>query len=91
VDCKLASSGARQNCTKTCISPRILALTDAQLTEDQRDALEAHFSVRQRMDIVFTAGQYLQTGMMMNPFGVQLDEGHQLDPDLAVHRAAVWP
>jgi alkylhydroperoxidase family enzyme len=45
-------------------------------------ALEAHFSVRQRMDIVFTAGQYMQTCMMMNTFGVQLDEGHQLDPDL---------
>jgi 4-carboxymuconolactone decarboxylase len=45
-------------------------------------ALKAHFNDRQFMDIVFTAGQYLQTCMMMNSFGVQLDEGHHLDPDL---------
>ena len=34
------------------------------------------------MDMVFTAGQYTQVSMMLNSFGVQLDEGQVLDPDL---------
>jgi hypothetical protein len=33
------------------------------------------------MDVVFTAGQYTQVCMMLNSFGVQLDEGQTLDPD----------
>jgi alkylhydroperoxidase family enzyme len=37
--------------------------------------LKAHFSERQCMDAVFTAGQYTQVSMMLNTFGVQLDEG----------------
>ena len=31
---------------------------------------------------VFTAGQYTQVSMILNTFGVQLDEGQTLDPDL---------
>ena len=45
-------------------------------------ALAAHFTQRQCMDVVFTAGQYTQVSMMLNSFGVQLDEGQELDPDL---------
>jgi alkylhydroperoxidase family enzyme len=45
-------------------------------------ALKAHFSDKQCMDVVFTAGQYTQVSMMLNSFGVQLDEGQTLDPDL---------
>ena len=37
------------------------------------------------MDVVFTAGQYTQVSMMLNSFGVQLDEGLELDPDLAAY------
>ncbi len=44
--------------------------------------LGKHFSDKQRMDVVFTAGQYTQVSMMLNTFGVQLDEGQTLDPDL---------
>jgi alkylhydroperoxidase family enzyme len=44
--------------------------------------LEAHFSERQCMDLVFTVGQYTQVSMMLNTFGVQLDDGLTLDPDL---------
>jgi alkylhydroperoxidase family enzyme len=44
--------------------------------------LGAHFSDKQRMDVVFTAGQYTQVSMMLNTFGVQLDVGQSLDPDL---------
>ena len=45
-------------------------------------ALLAHFSQKQAMDVVFTAGQYTQVSMLLNTFGVQLDEGQTLDPDL---------
>lgn len=44
--------------------------------------LKTHFSDKQCMDVVFTAGQYTQVSMMLNTFGVQLDEGQTLDPDL---------
>ena len=45
-------------------------------------ALRAQFSELQCMDVVFTAGQYTQVSMILNSFGVQLDEGQVLDPDL---------
>ena len=45
-------------------------------------ALGRHFDDKQRMDVVFTAGQYTQVSMFLNTFGVQLDAGHTLDPDL---------
>jgi 4-carboxymuconolactone decarboxylase len=36
---------------------------------------------KQRMDAVFTVGQYTQVSMFLNSFGVQLDEGQTLDAD----------
>jgi alkylhydroperoxidase family enzyme len=65
----------------------ILLATD-QLHHDQFISeavwtrLEAHLTPRQIMDLVFTAGQYTQVCMMLNSFGVQLDAGQTLDPDL---------
>ncbi len=44
--------------------------------------LAKHFSERQCMDVVFTVGQYTQVSMILNSFGVQLDAGQVLDPDL---------
>lgn len=44
--------------------------------------LKTHFTEKQCMDVVFTCGQYTQVSMMLNSFGVQLDEGQTLDPDL---------
>jgi alkylhydroperoxidase family enzyme len=44
--------------------------------------LSKHYSERQCMDAVFTAGQYTQVSMILNSFGVQLDPGQILDPDL---------
>jgi 4-carboxymuconolactone decarboxylase len=35
-----------------------------------------------RMDLVFTVGQYTQVSMLLNSFGVQLEDGTPLDPDL---------
>jgi alkylhydroperoxidase family enzyme len=52
-------------------------ITDATWAE-----LSRHFSEKQCMDVVFTAGQYTQVSMMLNTFGVQLDEGQTLDPEL---------
>ena len=44
--------------------------------------LRNSFCEKQCMDVVFTAGQYTQVSMILNSFGVQLDEGQKLDPDL---------
>jgi 4-carboxymuconolactone decarboxylase len=45
-------------------------------------ALKSHFSEKQCMDVVYTTGQYTQVSMILNSFGVQLDAGQTLDPDL---------
>ena len=42
------------------------------------------FSEKQRMDLVMTVAQYTQVSMMLNSFGVQLDEDLTLDNDLVV-------
>ncbi len=55
---------------------------DQFITDATWAALKAHFSDKQCMDVVFTAGQYTQVSMMLNSFGVQLDQGQTLDPDL---------
>jgi 4-carboxymuconolactone decarboxylase len=55
----------------------------AQVVSDRTwTELRAHFEERQCMDVVFAVGQYTQVSMMLNSFGVQLDEGQTLDPDL---------
>jgi 4-carboxymuconolactone decarboxylase len=46
------------------------------------DALARHLSRKQLMDLVFTVGQYTQVSMFLNSFGVQLDPGQTLDPEL---------
>ena len=55
---------------------------DQFITDATWTALKAHFTDKQCMDVVFTAGQYTQVSMFLNTFGVQLDEGQTLDPDL---------
>lgn len=45
-------------------------------------ALLQHWSEEQAMDLVYTVGQYTMVSMALNSFGVQLDEGQVLDPDL---------
>lgn len=52
-------------------------ITDATWAE-----LGRHFDRKQCMDVVFTVGQYTQVSMFLNTFGVQLDAGLTLDPDL---------
>ncbi len=52
------------------------------VTEPVWAQLTKHFNEQQRMDVVFAVGQYTQVSMLLNSFGVQLDEGQTLDPDL---------
>lgn len=65
----------------------LLAATD-QLVGDHfvQDAawadLRSHFDEKACMDFVYTVGQYTQVSMVLNTFGVQLDEGMALDEDL---------
>ena len=55
---------------------------DQFVTDATWNALTAHFTQKQCMDVVFTAAQYTQVSMLLNSFGVQLEEGTPLDPDL---------
>ena len=55
---------------------------DYFISEASWAALSAHFDQKQCMDLVYTVGQYTQVSMILNSFGVQLDEGQTLDPDL---------
>lgn len=45
--------------------------------------LRRHFTDKQLMDLVFTAAQYTQVAMILNSFGVQLEQGVDLEPELA--------
>ena len=58
---------------------------DQFITEPTWAALSQHFDDKQRMDVVFTAAQYTQVSMILNTFGVQLDEGQTLDPVLKAY------
>jgi alkylhydroperoxidase family enzyme len=55
---------------------------DHFISEGAWAALRAHFDEKQCMDVVFTAAQYTQVSMILNSFGVQLEPGVALDPDL---------
>ena len=55
---------------------------DQFISKETWAALLACFSQKQAMDVVFTAGQYTQVSMLLNTFGVQLEDGVKLDPDL---------
>ena len=44
--------------------------------------LAKHYSERQCMDLVFTVGQYTQVSMILNSFGIQVEDGQTVDPDL---------
>ena len=49
---------------------------------DANWAALSFFTDKQKMDLVMSVGQYTQVSMMLNSFGVQLDEGQTLDPAL---------
>lgn len=56
-------------------------VTDHFITDATWQAL-SELTEKQRMDVVFTVGQYTQVSMILNSFGIQLDDGMTLDPDL---------
>ena len=55
--------------------------TDAFIT-DATWARLGFLSEKQKMDLVMTVGQYTQVSMMLNSFGVQLEDESQLNPEL---------
>lgn len=56
--------------------------SDAFISDSTWQGLSEHYSTEQLMDILFTAGQYNLVSMALNTFGVQLDDGMTLDPEL---------
>ena len=58
-------------------------LTSDAFVTDKTWADLSSLTEKQRMDLVMTVGQYTQVSMMLNSFGVQLDDDLTLDPDLA--------
>jgi 4-carboxymuconolactone decarboxylase len=43
--------------------------------------LAKHYSERQCMDLVFTVAQYTQVSMILNSFGIQVEDGITVDPN----------
>ena len=56
-------------------------VSDHFVTSETWDAL-AGLGDKGRMDLVMTVGQYTQVSMMLNSFGIQLEDGDMADPDL---------
>ena len=57
---------------------------DHFVADDTWTALaRAGLSERQCMDLVYSVAQYTQVSMILNTFGVQLDDGLEPDPDLS--------
>ena len=54
---------------------------DQHISDPVWEALAAHYSTEQLMDIVFACGEYTLVSMALNAFGVQLDD------DLETHAA----
>ncbi len=48
---------------------------DAHVSDQVWESLETFLDERQRMDLVFTVGQYNMVSMALNSFGVQADPG----------------
>jgi 4-carboxymuconolactone decarboxylase len=57
-------------------------LTNDGFVSDATWEMLGELTEKQRMDLVMTVGQYTQVSMMLNSFGVQLDDDLELDPDL---------
>ena len=60
---------------------------DQFVSADAWAELSAHYDEKARMDVVFTVAQYTQVSMMLNSFGVQLEDPAALDPDLDARSA----
>lgn len=70
----------------TPLEAALLRATDELVADhfvsDETWAALAELGDKGRMDVVFTVGQYTQVSMMLNSFGVQLEDESQLNPEL---------
>ena len=57
-------------------------LTSNHFVSDASWAALAPLGDKGRMDLVMTVGQYTQVSMMLNSFGIQVEDGWDVDPDL---------
>jgi alkylhydroperoxidase family enzyme len=57
-------------------------LTTDHFVIDATWAALAPLGDKGRMDLVMTVGQYTQVSMILNSFGVQVEDGWDVDPDL---------
>ena len=57
-------------------------LTCDHFVTDATWAALARLGNKGRMDLVMTVGQYTQVSMILNSFGVQVEDGWDVDPDL---------
>jgi alkylhydroperoxidase family enzyme len=57
-------------------------LTSNHFVSDTSWAALAPLGDKGRMDLVMTVGQYTQVSMMLNSFGIQVEDGWEVDPDL---------
>ncbi len=57
-------------------------LTGNHFVSDASWAALAPLGDKGRMDLVMTVGQYTQVSMMLNSFGIQVEDGWEVDPDL---------
>ena len=57
-------------------------LTADHFVADATWAALAPLGDKGRMDLVMTVGQYTQVSMMLNSFGIQVEAGWDVDPDL---------
>ena len=57
-------------------------LTTSHFVADATWAALAPLGDKGRMDLVMTVGQYTQVSMILNSFGIQVEDGWTVDPDL---------
>lgn len=57
-------------------------LTSDHFVTDASWAALAPLGDKGRMDLVMTVGQYTQVSMILNSFGIQVEDGWTVDPDL---------
>ncbi len=57
-------------------------LTSNHFVTDATWAVLAPLGDKGRMDLVMTVGQYTQVSMILNSFGIQVEDGWTVDPDL---------
>ena len=57
-------------------------LTSNHFVTDTSWAALAPLGDKGRMDLVMTVGQYTQVSMILNSFGIQVEDGWTVDPDL---------